>query len=68
VEKVLTIKDMMAAATAEMDQTQALLDSAREICITPSFQAKLDEMQADLDAKRGRVELFRIIDEMFDQK
>lgn len=65
-EKILTVKDMMAAATADMDQVQALLDEARKICITRTFEAKLDEMQADLDAKRGRVELFRIIDEMFD--
>jgi hypothetical protein len=63
-EKILTIKDMMAGVTADMDQTQALLNEARDICIAPSFQAKLDEMQADLDVKRGRVEMFRIIDEM----
>jgi exonuclease VII small subunit len=68
-EKILTVRDQLAGVTAEMDQTQALIDEARvKFQNDNAFQLTLDRCQTELDLKRQRVEIMRTIDSWLDRQ
>lgn len=60
-DDVYTVKDMLAQVTAEMDQTQALIDTVRKTLTGEENIKRLDLMQANLDIKRARVRIFWIL-------
>lgn len=63
-DEILSVKDILASVTADVDQAQAMIDEARlrfpnEI----AFQQQLDVAQFKLDTKRERIKLMRFIDD-----
>jgi hypothetical protein len=58
----LQVKDMLASATADCDQCQALIDEARSLWPEDLvLQKQLDEKQLQLDLRRTRIKIFKDI-------
>lgn len=59
---IFTVKDQLAATTAQLDQVQSDINNARFFAMNDqAYQLELDRMQADLDAKRHRISVIRDI-------
>lgn len=62
-EEFLTVKEMIAATTADIDQVQASIDNARSRFKNDrNFQLIMDQKQFDVDAKRERIKILSYID------
>lgn len=65
----LTVKDQLAAVTAQMDQVQSDINNARFFASNDQqYQYELDQKQTELDAKRKRVKVIREIANVIEPK
>ena len=56
------VYDKLASATADADQTQALIDECRRAFPSDSLmQLELDRQQTDLLAKRERIKMMKFV-------
>ena len=62
----LSVKDILASATADADQCQSLIDETRLMFASDqSIQLELDRQQRELDQKIARINLTREIADIF---
>jgi hypothetical protein len=65
-EDKLSVKDMLAAVSADIDQAQARIDEARSNTDDPIFLQQLEMSQFQLDTQRETVKILTTLDNIVD--